>query len=121
MEQPAGRFSLLRSVVRAAPALRRLERASSDVRQGRDWCESLEARGLVRAADVPVLRSAERAGNLPWALRTTAESNERRVVNRLQAALHVAFLLVLAGLGLGTALFVGAFFVPLMEVIGKLA
>lgn len=100
---------------------RRLERAYTEVLHGGDWCESLESQGLVRAVDVAVLRSAERAGNLPWALRTTAESNERRVVYRLQALLQVAFLVVLACLALAAAIFVTAFFLPLIEMIGNTA
>jgi type II secretory pathway component PulF len=100
---------------------RRLEGAYTEVLHGGDWCDSLESHGLVRATDVAVLRSAERAGNLPWALRTTAESNERRVVFRLQALLHVAFLVVLAGLAVAAAVFVTAFFLPLIGIIARMA
>ena len=100
---------------------RRLARAADDARQGRDWCESLAARGLARTADVPLWRSAERAGSLSNVLRSTAERNERRVVRRWRWALHAGFLAMLAGLGLGTAIFVGAFLLPLIEIIGMLA
>ncbi len=49
------------------PIRRRLAAVLAEVRGGADWCRSLRRHGLVRQADLAVLESAGRAGNLPWA------------------------------------------------------
>jgi type II secretory pathway component PulF len=99
---------------------RRLRRAADDLEGGAHWCTSLHARGLIRDADAAVLESAQRAGNLPWALRETAESSERRLRYRLQAWIQVLFPVAVIALGCLVFLIVVAYFQPLVTLIEAL-
>jgi protein transport protein HofC len=99
----------------------RLERALVDLSDGADCWHALRDRGLIRPADAALLEAARRAGNLPWALRTTAESCLRRGRFRLEAWLQVLTLLVLAALGLLVLCLTAAFFVPLVALIQSLS
>lgn len=91
------------------------------VLQGTNWLESLQAARLVSAGDAAVLSSAERVGNLAWALEEMGDSAIRRQVYRLQLAINVLFplaILVLAGM---TGMFVIGVFLPLIALIQGLA
>jgi protein transport protein HofC len=99
----------------------RLRRAAADVVGGRAWQESLLARGLIRSADAAVLEAAERAGNLAWALREMAQSNERRLVYRLEVLIQLLSPLVVLGVGALVALFVVGYFLPLAKLIEDLS
>lgn len=100
---------------------RRLVAALSDVRQGGDWVESLGRRRLIQGADAAVLTSARRAGNLDWALREMAESNERRIGYRLQLWLQFLFPMLVLGLGALVFVMAVAYFSPLVHLIERLA
>src|SRR5262245_9411907 len=95
----------------------RLQRVSLDVKHGTDGVESLAHHGLISQADAAVLESARRTGNLPWALRETAESGERRLAYRLQGFLQLLLPLILFALGGLVALLVVAYLTPLFKVI----
>jgi len=99
----------------------RLGRAAGRARAGADWLGALRAEGLILAADAAVLESAQRAGNLGWALRELAEGNERRATYRIRAwsqALTPA--VVLAG-GAVVGLLGAAYFLPITALIRELA
>lgn len=98
---------------------RRLSKVSADLASGGDWCESLLARGLIRRADRGVLQAAQRAGNLPWALREMADSNRRRLAYRLHALLQLLFPPVVVAFGLLVLFFVVALFLPLVVLIQR--
>jgi len=95
----------------------RLALAIQDVGRGSDFWKALRERRLIGAADAALLESAQRVGNLPWALHQAAESAERRTLVRLHAA--VAFLSTVAIVALGALVLVltVAFFVPLVTLI----
>lgn len=99
----------------------RLERALVDLSDGADCWRALRDRGLLRPADAALLDAARRAGNLPWALRTTAENCLRRGRFRLEAWIHGLTLLVLAGLGTLVLFLTTAFFMPLVALIQSLS
>ncbi len=99
----------------------RLERAAVDIAHGDDWTTALARQGLLRPADVALLESAQRVGNLGWALRETAEGGERRLAYRLQIAVDTLFPLVVIALGTLVGLIAVAFFTPLVVLIGRLA
>jgi len=101
-----------------APLIRRrLRHALDDVLAGRHWCESLAARRLITRADLAVLSAAERVGNLAWALREMADSSQRRLLYRVQAATRLLFPLVIVAFGLLEFLFVAGVFMPLITLI----
>ncbi len=96
---------------------KKLENVRFDLEHGSLWCESLYRRGLIRKADFAVLQSAERAGNLPWALRETAESNRRRLSYRLHVLVQLLFPPAVLCFG-GMVLFiVAAMLMPLISII----
>src|SRR5207249_3566500 len=77
----------------------RLRHVRDDVAAGGDWRASLRAHGFLRGAEVAVLATAQRVGNLPWALRELADGSERRFSVRIQALSQVFFPLIVLGLG----------------------
>lgn len=100
---------------------KRLGRVIQDVKHGTNWVDSLTYHRLLRKVDASVLESAGRAGNLPWALRETALSGERRLAYRLQVVLQVLTPMVLLALGLVVALLAVAYFAPLIKIIERLS
>jgi protein transport protein HofC len=100
---------------------RRLQRVHDDLAAGGLWFESLWHRGVVRKADAVLLESAQRAGNLPWALRALADSNERSLGYRLQAWSQFLFPVIVIAVGSVVALVALAYFVPLINLIQSLA
>jgi len=100
---------------------RKLEWAAKRVEQGASWTDCLRKTGLIRASDAAVFRSAQRAGNLAWALEEMAESSARRSIYRLRALVNVIFPVALLALG-GSVLFVVfAILAPLFQLIQELA
>ncbi len=99
---------------------RKLEAAAKRIQQGADWTDSLRQSGLVRKTEAVLFQSAERAGNLAWALDQIAQSNMRRSIYRVRAVINVAFPAAVLVVG-GTVLFVAvAFLAPLFSLIQNL-
>jgi protein transport protein HofC len=98
----------------------RLIKVLLDVQHGTDWLESLAHHGLLGRTDAAVLRSARRVGNLPWALRETAESGERRLAYRLEAFLQLLMPIVLVAFGGLVGLIVVAYLSPLITILETL-
>jgi len=96
---------------------RRLLRASQRIDDGMHWCDALRHVGFIRRVDVAVLKAAERAGNLMWALEEMADSALRRCEYRLRAWLNVGFPFVVLVLGAVVAFIVISLFVPLVALI----
>jgi protein transport protein HofC len=100
---------------------RRLRKANLDVERGRDWVEALRVQGLINPADAAVLASAQRVGNLPWALRETSKAAERRLGYRLQFWSQTLFPIAVLGVGLVVFVFAVAYFFPIVRLIEVLA
>ena len=112
------------SLTRAYPTpwvRRRLTGAWKSIESGHGWADSLRAYGLLSQADAEVLISAERVGNLLWALKELAENGERRYGQRLALLAQVIFSLVLLMTGGLIGLLAVAYFMPLVDLISKLA
>jgi type II secretory pathway component PulF len=99
----------------------RLLRASKAIAGGAPWIGSLEKQGVIGRVDAAVLLAAERVGNLPWALREMADSNERRLLYRLEVLLQLISVSIVLGFGMATAFFATAMFLPLVKLIWSLA
>lgn len=100
---------------------RQLAPAAAAVTAGGDWRDSLGSARFVSPAEQSLLKSAEAAGNLPWALRTVAARQEKRTVYRLAAAVQVLYPLLILLLGGMVAFFVVSLFVPLVKLVEGLA
>jgi len=99
---------------------RRLRLACCDLEAGADWCDSLCGRGLIGTADRAVLRSAQRLGNLPWALKEMARSNRRRLAYRLYALVNLLYPVTILIYASVIVFFVVGMFIPLIALIQRL-
>lgn len=100
---------------------RRLGRFRVCVNHGGDWWACLWRQGLIRKTEAAVLHSAERTGNLPWALRELADSGQRRLVYRIQAWTQALLPVAVVSIGALVGLFVVSYFLPLIQLIEGLA
>lgn len=87
---------------------------------GQHWSYGLARVGLIGNNDATLLRAAERAGNLPWAMTEIAGSIKRRTVRRLRAAVHASLVTVLLGLGVLVLIYCVAVYLPLVQLISGL-
>jgi type II secretory pathway component PulF len=99
----------------------RLDKAATRVEAGMPWCDSLLQTGLISRADAAVLKSAERAGNLDWALEEMADRTLRRELYRIQVLLQVLFPMALLAVAAVVFVFVVGLFLPLVKLIESLA
>lgn len=103
---------------------RALRKALTDALQalqkGDDCWYALKDAGLLTPNETAVLRSAQRVGNLPWALHALADGIERRFCYRWRAVLEFAQPVVVVTIGLISAALCFAFFMPLLKLIGGL-
>ena len=113
----------LRSLASCYPKLwvrERLEVVLENIAQGTSWEECLRSHGLIRRTDAAVLESAQRAGNLAWALREMADRGERKLAYLLQIFTQVLFPFVVLCVGGVVFLFAAAYFLPLIKLISEL-
>lgn len=94
-------------------AAARVQRVLDEVQSGGDWCDSLCRQRLLFGSDALVLRAAQRAGNLGWALGEMALRRQRRFFQSLQLAGLALFPLAVLGLGLLVAFVAVALVYPL--------
>jgi len=100
---------------------RRLQAVLRDVSAGTDWSQSLARWGLIRQVELAVFQAAGRAGNLAWALREMADSNRRRLNYRMYMLVQLLFPLAIVAIALLVAVYILAFFLPLISLIQSLS
>jgi type IV pilus assembly protein PilC len=114
----------LQTLVRSYPTASvrvKLSRVLVDVRAGLPWEESLFEHELIRQSDLAVLQAAQRAGNLPWAMREMADSNRRRMAYRLNIAVQTIFPPIVLCFGSMVLFIVVALFMPLVTLIKSMS
>lgn len=89
--------------------------------QGHDLWRALFDTGLISQSEAALFESAQRVGNLPWALNLTADNIERRRRYRLQVLAEFLRPLALITLGVMVAIFALAFFSPLVKLLVDLS
>jgi len=92
-----------------------------DVESGDDVWALLHHGGFINRRDLAVIQTAERVGNLPWAIRAVANLRDRRLQHRLDVAvqfLRPAFVLLL---GAVVAFICIAMFSPLTKLLDDLS
>jgi type II secretory pathway component PulF len=95
--------------------------AIEHIESGAHWTEALHAVGLITKPQVSVIRSAERADNLSWALNEMADSTIRLTAHRTNAVLSFVFPACLLAIGFCVLLIVVGMMLPLFDLIGSLA
>jgi len=101
----------------SAPIRSKLRPAAAAVKGGLDWRDALWNARIISDSERGLLKAAERAGNLPWALRQIATRREKRSVYRLVAAVQVVFPLAILLFGAFVAFFVVSLFIPVVKLI----
>jgi type II secretory pathway component PulF len=100
---------------------RQLAPVAAALQGGGDWIEALSHSRVVRRSEVGLLKTAEKAGNLPWALRQIATRRDRSAVYRLSAAVQVGYPILILLLGSLVGFFVISMFVPLVHLIDAMS
>jgi type II secretory pathway component PulF len=117
-ERPIGEIVRLLAGSFPQPAVRaKLQRAARRIDQGADWRESLRRERLIDRLEAAVFQSAERVGNLAWALDEMADSCARRAAYRMRARLNVAFPVVVLAFGGCVFLILAGILMPLFSLI----
>jgi type II secretory pathway component PulF len=101
----------------SAPIRSQLRPAVAAVRAGTDWRDALFEARVISDAERALLKAAERARNLPWALRQIAVRREKRTVYRLVAAVQVLFPAAILVFGAFVAFVVVSLFIPIVKLI----
>ncbi|NLX97825.1 MAG: hypothetical protein GXY83_16805 [Rhodopirellula sp.] len=116
----ADMMRLLSGYVAGKRLRHRLERAVKRIDQGSDWTDSLQRAGLIAKAEAALFRSAQRAGNLDWALEEMGHSAARRLTYRLRKVINVAVPAAVLAFGLTVLFAATAMLVPLLSLIQNL-
>jgi type II secretory pathway component PulF len=98
----------------------RLTMALAQMSLGQPWPESMADQGLLRRSELALVTSAQRVGNLPWALREVADGIERRLALRLHRWLEIVvpiLVLIIGGLVMFTVV---GLFIPMLSLVERL-
>lgn len=99
----------------------RVDGLRNDLTQGKSLAESLQRNGLATPAMHGLIVSAEKANNLPWALREIGDSQSRQAARTLhRIALVVLPISILFCAGIVALVCVGMF-TPLLSIIDNLS
>jgi len=98
----------------------RMKRVVSHLQNGENWVDAMRRNRMLRQVDVTVLRAASRAGNLVWAMREVASSQERSFAYRCRLLLNVVGPFVIVVIGAVVAVLAAATFLPLISIIEEL-
>ncbi len=99
----------------------KLDNARALIQDGVPWIDALAGTRLIRASDAAVLRAAQRAGNLEWALREQAASSSRGWGSLVKRILVLLFPILLALMGFVVLLVAMAMFETLVGMLSILS
>lgn len=99
---------------------KKIRSVRDEVVRGRDCFEPLCRSGLISRREAAALVSAERAGNLAWALEGIAENIEGRQRAREQVIAEMVQPAIVIGLGVLILGICVAIFIPLIHILGTL-
>lgn len=85
--------------------------------RGEHWCDSLLANKLLTRHDVAILKSAERVGNLAWALDEVAEHNLNRLEHRLELLTSILNPVIILFVAVMVGVVAVALFLPIIAVV----
>jgi len=98
----------------------RLDAARRAAEQGEPLPEALSRGGLLPASMAPLVRAAERARNLPWALTELGEALAARAARRARQLSLAVFPAAVVAVGVLVGLMVAGMFLPLVKLISEL-
>jgi len=88
-----------------------------DIHKGNDCWTAMHDYSLLTPSEVRLLQSAQRAGNLSWALKAIARSIERRINYRMMLVREYVEPAFIVGLGALVGIIVIGLFLPLVRLI----
>jgi type II secretory pathway component PulF len=98
----------------------RLAPVAQAVAGGSNCWDVLCGAGMIGRRDAALLQSSQRAGNLAWALRGTADDIERRASYRMAAAVELLEPVMLLAAGGVVGTFVVGMFLPLVQLLAQI-
>lgn len=98
----------------------RLAQFSDALRRGEPLWQPLQQERFIRPPEADALAAAQRANNLPWAMRTLADSLDRGSFQRAQFWIELFKPTLVIGLGLLVGWIALAMFLPLVKLINDL-
>jgi type II secretory pathway component PulF len=113
-------LELLASYSHALQGRSRLVQAMGDIAGGSHWCNALHRAGLVTSAHAAVFKSAERAGNLAWALDEMSERLLHRAALRARAVVHIGYPVLIGLIGAMVFFVAISLLLPLFSLISCL-
>ena len=99
----------------------RIAKARRCLSEGHDWKDALRRSSFIRRSDLPLLKTAQEVGNLPWVLRTIANQKMRTMVFRWTAIEQITFPSIVLLIGIMILWVCVALFIPLVHMINGLA
>ncbi|MBC8112859.1 MAG: type II secretion system F family protein [Candidatus Saccharimonas sp.] len=103
----------------------RLQQRAAAIRlglsQGLSCWELLAREGFLKPNEVALIETAQRAGNLPWALVALADNLDRRWLYRLKAGIELLRPMAILALGAIVGFVVIAMFLPLIKLLNDLS
>jgi type IV pilus assembly protein PilC len=112
-----GMIGLLAVQYPSASVRTRLSKALQRMDRAEPWHTALWQAGLLHHAEAGLLSSAQRSGNLEWALNELADSAMRRLAYRIRIAMNIAFPTILLGYGIVLGFIVMSLFMPLVSLV----
>ena len=100
---------------------RRLQKVVPEIRGGASWTAALQRIRLFDAPTIDLLRAAQQAGNLSWAMREAAELTLRRLRLRDQMMVQMAAPIVLLLCAVPIGLLAVTIFLPIVKLVEALA
>ena len=92
-----------------------------DVESGDDVWSLLHHGGFINRRDLAVIHTAERVGNLPWAIRAVANLRDRRLQHRLDILMQFLRPALVLFLGAAVGFVCIAMFSPLSKLLDDLS
>lgn len=108
---------LLANVYPRGNVRRRLTNAAREIELGGDWKQALRRQWLLGRTEQALLASAERVGNLPWALEEMGDAVMRRMTYRLTVIYQIIFPILLFAFAAFVGFFCLALMMPLISLI----
>jgi type II secretory pathway component PulF len=99
---------------------RRLDRAHAAVCGGEPLAEGLHGAGLLPRTAIPLVKSAEAAHNVPWALAALGEQMADRAARGARRASLLLFTTAVFAVGVLVALLVMGMFLPLVKLLTEM-
>ncbi|MCO6045028.1 type II secretion system F family protein [Aeoliella sp. ICT_H6.2] len=99
----------------------RLSGAYTEAHNGQSLPAALMAHQLLTSSEAGLIETAERVGNVPWALRQIALRRENLLAARMNVVVRIAYPVIVLSIAMFVAFIVISLFVPLVKLVEGLS